>query len=96
LRAIRLFASKIADSAAEGGQMMSDKQIADMTARAAQAEAAASEAPAEGAVDSTGTEGDASSEEISMEDVLGGGVRKQPVAAEEEPSETPQVETQAL
>jgi small subunit ribosomal protein S2 len=96
LRAIRLFASKIADSAAEGGQMMSDKQIADMTARAAQAEAAASEAPAGGAVDASGTEGDATGEDISMEEVLGAGVRKQPAAAEEEPSETPQVETQAL
>jgi hypothetical protein len=32
-----------------------------------------------------------------MEDVLGAGVRKQPAAAtEEEPSETPQVETQAF
>src|SRR3979409_758882 len=64
LRAIRLFASKIADSAAEGGQLMRDKQIADMTARAAQAEAAATAAPAEGTVDSSGTEGEASGEDI--------------------------------
>jgi small subunit ribosomal protein S2 len=96
LRAIRLFASKIADSAAEGGQLMTDKQIADMTANAQQAEAAASEAPAEGAVDASGTEGDGAGDDISMEDVLGGGVRKQPAAAtEDEATETPQVETQA-
>ncbi len=95
LRAIRLFASKIADSAAEGGQLMSDKQVADMTAAAQQAELAAVEAPAEGATDASGT--DASSEDISMEDVLGAGVRKQPAAAkEEEPVEAPEVETHAL
>src|SRR4051794_27363991 len=78
LRAIRLFASKIADSAAEGGQLMSDKQIADMTARAAQAELASTEAPVEGATDASGAEGDAGGEDISMEEVLGAGVRKQP------------------
>ena len=32
LRAIRLFASKIADSVAEGAQLMTDKQAADMAA----------------------------------------------------------------
>jgi small subunit ribosomal protein S2 len=97
LRAIRLFASKIADSAAEGGQLMSDKQIADMTAHAAQAELASTEAPVEGATDATGAEGDVGGEDISMEEVLGAGVRKQPAAAaEEEPSETPTVETQAF
>jgi small subunit ribosomal protein S2 len=95
LRAIRLFASKIADSAAEGGQLMSDKQVADMTAAAQQAEMASVEAPAEGAPDASGTE--AGGEDISMEDVLGGAVRKQPVAAkEEEPAEAPEVETHAL
>jgi small subunit ribosomal protein S2 len=102
LRAIRLFASKISDSAAEGGQLMTDKQFADMQAAAGaaaarQAELAASEAPAEAATDSTGAEGDASGEEISMEDVLGGGVRKQLAAAkDEEPADVPQVETQAF
>jgi small subunit ribosomal protein S2 len=101
LRAIRLFASKISDSAAEGGQLMTDKQFADMQAAAGaaarQAELVASEAPAAGATDSTGSESDPGGEEISMEDVLGGGVRKQPAAAkEEEPAEAPQVETQAF
>ena len=101
LRAIRLFASKISDSAAEGGQLMTDKQFADMQAAAGaaarQAELVASEAPAAVATDSTGSESDPGGEEISMEDVLGGGVRKQPAAAkEEEPAEAPQVETQAF
>ena len=102
LRAIRLFASKISDSAAEGGQLMTDKQFADMQAAAGaaaarQAELAANEAPAEGATDSSGAEGDGSGEDISMEDVLGGGVRKQPAAAkDEEPADAPQVETQAF
>ena len=32
LRAIRLFASKIADSVAEGAQLMTDKQVADLAA----------------------------------------------------------------
>src|SRR5262247_155650 len=44
LRAIRLFASKIADSAAEGSQLMTDKQVEDLSAAAGavqQADAAA-------------------------------------------------------
>jgi len=50
LRAIRLFTSKISDSAAEGVQMIDDKQIAEMQA-AAQAADAASQAPTEGVTD---------------------------------------------
>jgi small subunit ribosomal protein S2 len=55
LRAIRLFASKMADSVAEGAQLMGDKQAADLAAgiETAQAEQAATEAPAEGAQDAT-------------------------------------------
>src|SRR5467141_2885228 len=52
LRAIRLFASKIADSVVEGAQLMTDKQVADLQAAsdAAQAaEAAAGEVHAEDA-----------------------------------------------
>ena len=33
LRAIRLFASKIADAVVEGAQLMTDKQVADMQRR---------------------------------------------------------------
>jgi small subunit ribosomal protein S2 len=94
LRAIRLFASKIADSVVEGAQLMSDKQTAELAVAAGaarQAELAASEAPAEGAV-----AGDADgSEDISMEDVLGGGTRKAAAAVKEDADvDVPQVETQ--
>ncbi|MBZ5568486.1 MAG: 30S ribosomal protein S2 [Acidobacteriia bacterium] len=80
LRAIRLFASKVADSVVEGAQAATDKQVAEVQA-AQQAEAAAAgELAAEGAAEPA-------TEEVSMEDVLGGGVRKQPapvdVAVEE-------------
>jgi small subunit ribosomal protein S2 len=90
LRAIRLFASKIADSVVEGSQLLNDKQAADMAAEvgeAQQAEMAAGEAPAEGSEAISGVEeapefpGEAS-ENISMEDVLGPGTRKKAVSAE--------------
>ena len=94
LRAIRLFASKISDSVAEGAQLMTDKQAADLAAavyaepEAAPAAEAGTEAAPEAAADATG-------EDISMEEVLGAGVRKQPAAAKEAVDEdVPQVETQ--
>ena len=81
LRAIRLFASKIADSAIEGNQAATDKQEAAVRDAAAVSEAAAASESAP----------DATAEEISMEDVLRGG-RKQPVSAEPEAAaETPEV-----
>src|SRR5215475_11849697 len=40
LRAIRLFASKVADSAAEGSQLMTDKQVADMSYATEEAQSA--------------------------------------------------------
>ncbi len=88
LRAIRLFTSKISDSAAEGVQLINDKQIAEMQAAAEEADAA-SQAPAEGVTD------DGSSDDISMEDVLGAGTRRKEVASEEGVGEVPEVETQA-
>ena len=94
LRAIRLFASKISDSVAEGAQLMTDKQAADMAAaiytepEAVPAAEAAEELAAAGAPE-------AGAEDISMEDVLGTGTKKAPAAAKEEP-EVPQVETQTL
>ena len=94
LRAIRLFASKISDSVAEGAQLMTDKQAADMAAaiytepEAVPAAEAAEEIAAAGAPE-------AGAEDISMEDVLGAGVRKQPAPAKEiVEDEVPQVETQ--
>jgi len=100
LRAIRLFASKIADSVAEGAQFATDKQTADMAAAAARHDelaaaalhAASEEAAASAAAAPVGEE----TEDISMEDVLGAGTRKQPAAAKEEPAEVPQVETQTF
>jgi small subunit ribosomal protein S2 len=81
LRAIRLFASKIADSAIEGNQAATDKQEAAVRDAAAVSESAAASESAP----------DATAEEISMEDVLRGG-RKQPVSAEPEAAaETPEV-----
>jgi small subunit ribosomal protein S2 len=102
LRAIRLFASKIADSVVEGSQLLNDKQTADLAAgvgEAQQAEIAATEEPAEGAAEvGTGASmsadfGDEGTEEISMEEVLGPGTRKKAASAEA-PAETPEVEHQ--
>ena len=90
LRAIRLFTSKISESIAEGAQLMTDKQVADMQAAsdAAQAaESAASEVHAEEA-------GVEAGEDISMEEVLGPGTHKKPVATED--AELPKVESQTV
>jgi len=89
LRAIRLFTSKISESIAEGAQLMTDKQVADMqagTEQAQAAEAAASDYSAEAAAVDP-------SEDISMEEVLGPGTHKKPVANEEE---LPKVESQTV
>ena len=96
LRAIRLFASKISDSIAEGAQMISDKQMADIHA-AAVAEAAAADALAEAPLGLSAEELAGTADEITMEDALGAGIRKQPeaVAAPAE-DEVAQVEHQSL
>jgi small subunit ribosomal protein S2 len=93
LRAIRLFASKIADSVAEGSQLAKDTQSAELAqaAGAAQAQMAATEAPVEGAEISASED---TGEDISMEDVLGGGTKKQPAPAKAAAEEAPEVETQ--
>jgi small subunit ribosomal protein S2 len=96
LRAIRLFASKMADSIAEGAQFMSDKQTADLataTGAAQQAEEAAVTAPVEGGVEVAPA--DAGSEDISMEDVLGAGTRKQPMVAREISADEEEIESKA-
>jgi len=78
LRAIRLFASKIADSVVEGSQAATDKQTADIAAGVQYSEAAE-----EGAA--THEEGESfpeppaetsDFEEVSMEEVLGKGGRR--------------------
>ncbi len=89
LRAIRLFTSKISESIAEGAQLMTDKQVADMQAatdRAQAAEASSEYSEEAGAVDA--------SEDISMEEVLGPGTHKKPVANEE--ADVPKVESQTV
>ena len=97
LRAIRLFTSKISESIAEGAQLMTDKQVADMQAgveEAQQAELAATEAPAEGSTEASGTQYGSDADDISMEEVLGPGTHKKPVANEE--AELPKVESQTV
>ena len=84
LRAIRLFATKIADSVVEGAQLMTEKQAADLAAAVGSAQAPAAtagEPPTEAASEATGVE--TSGEDISMEDVLGRGTRKQPLPAKD-------------
>jgi len=82
---------------AEGAQLMTDKQVADLAAAAGaaqQAERDAAARAAEGTADISASE-DGTGEDISMEDVLGAGTRKQPVAAKDSADEVvPQVETQ--
>ncbi len=82
LRAIRLFASKVADSVIEGRQTATDKQAAEVEAAAQVSAAPEGEAASEG-VAGIGESG----EDINMEEVLGGRVRKQPAAASEEEEE---------
>jgi small subunit ribosomal protein S2 len=93
LRAIRLFASKIADSVVEGAQAATDKQAAELSAAqySASAEGMAASA-AEAGEHAEGADAD-SGEDISMEDVLGGPTRKQPATAAKAEA-APQVETQ--
>jgi small subunit ribosomal protein S2 len=99
LRAIRLFTSKISESIAEGAQLMSDKQIADMSAATEQAQAqeAAPEQYDGADMEAVGEDGVAGSdaEDISMEDVMSGrGTTKKPVANED--ADLPKVESQTV
>jgi small subunit ribosomal protein S2 len=78
LRAIRLFASKIADSVVEGANAATDKQMADISAGVQYSEAAEATAASP-----EGGEGEAApastiddSDELSMEEVLGRGGRR--------------------
>jgi len=91
LRAIRLFTSKISESIAEGAQLMTDKQVADMTAATEQAQAQEMQQAedAAAALEVRAQEAAAASdladigENISMEEVLGPGTHKKPVANED-------------
>jgi small subunit ribosomal protein S2 len=104
LRAIRLFTSKISDSIAEGAQLMTDKQVADMTAASEQAQAREMQQAedAAAALELRAQEAAAASdladigENISMEEVLGPGTLKKPVANEEAEVDVPKVESQTV
>jgi small subunit ribosomal protein S2 len=104
LRAIRLFTSKISESIAEGAQLMTDKQVADMTAATEQAQARETQRAEDAAAASQLREQEAAAasdtadigENISMEEVLGPGTLKKPVANEEAEVELPRVESQTV
>jgi len=104
LRAIRLFTSKISESIAEGAQLMSDKQIADMTAATEQAQARQAQQAEDAAAEAQIREQAAAAasdladigEDISMEEVLGPGTVKKPVSNEEVEAEIPHVESQTV
>jgi small subunit ribosomal protein S2 len=91
LRAIRLFTSKISESIAEGAQLMTDKQVADMQAASDAAQAAADAAPEYRSEEAAGVD---PAEDISMEEVLGPGTHKKPVANED--ADLPKVESQTV
>jgi small subunit ribosomal protein S2 len=75
LRAIRLFTSKVADSAAEGVNLLSDKAFTEEAPEAAATEAG------EGGAESVAISAEsAPSEEVDLEAALGGGIRKAPAA----------------
>ena len=67
LRAIRLFTSKIADSAAEGVNLVGDKAFAE-------------ESPLPEPEAETAAEDAAPAEDVDLEAALGGGIRKAPAA----------------
>ncbi len=92
LRAIRLFTSKVAESVIEGSQAATDKQVAEVAA--AQAAEAAAGVGASGGV-STDDGSAELGEDVSMEEVLGGGVRKQPSAAADLDIETAEARAEA-
>jgi small subunit ribosomal protein S2 len=80
LRAIRLFASKIADSIVEGSQAATDKEAAEFTG--AIAGTTSDEQVTEETADTTSTgDGEASGDDINLEEVLGGNIRKSPAVA---------------
>jgi len=93
LRAIRLFASKISDSIVEGSQMATDKRDAELAAAVHAGSVAEAAAGGEASVEASE---EASGEDISMEDVLGGGTKKAPAAEKETADEVSPVESQTL
>jgi small subunit ribosomal protein S2 len=98
LRAIRLFTTKIADSAAEGVQMVSEKAFATEVADVRPAEVAPEYVGEEGeeglepvhesaGLAAASAEDIADDDNVDLEAVLGGNIRKAPAAATEVESE---------
>jgi small subunit ribosomal protein S2 len=104
LRAIRLFTTKIADSAAEGVQMVSEKAFATEVADVRQAEvapqyigedgdldadseAALAEVHESAGIAAASTDDLVDDDNVDLAAVLGGNIRKAPVAATEEEAE---------
>ncbi len=105
LRAIRLFTSKIADSAAEGVQMVSEKAFATEVADVQQAEIAPESIGEEGEMDTVDLAGEihesagiaaqsvddlVDDEEIDLDAVMGGNIRKAPATATQQDVEPEQ------
>jgi small subunit ribosomal protein S2 len=83
LRAIRLFTSKVADSIVEGVQMGGDKEQAELAGVSASADVAPDAATGlDAAYDPELAEDD-----VDLEKVLGGGIRKAPAAVSAVPDE---------
>jgi small subunit ribosomal protein S2 len=79
LRAIRLFASKIADSIVEGAQAATDKEAAEFTGAVS---VSGEEQPAaESATGEYPSDAEGPGEDINLEEVLGGNIRKSPAVA---------------
>src|SRR5947209_11054152 len=78
LRAIRLFASKVADSIVEGAQAATDKEAAEFSG----AIGAGAEASGESSeIGDDASDGESSVEDINLEEVLGGNIRKSSAVA---------------
>ena len=99
LRAIRLFTTKIADSAAEGVQMVSERAFATEVADVDQAEVAPEHIGEEGEaneIQASITAADSDEDDnVDLEAVLGGNIRKAPAAASVDEPETAIAETGA-
>jgi small subunit ribosomal protein S2 len=78
LRAIRLFASKIADSIVEGAQAATDKESAEYAGAGVTSDEHATTDSGEG---DYAADGEAGTDDINLEEVLGGNIRKSPAVA---------------
>jgi len=79
LRAIRLFTSKIADSIVEGVQMGGEKEQAEIAGVTASAAEGATGEP--GSFNAAQYDPELADDDVDLEQVLGGGIRKAPAAA---------------